>query len=315
MKRLFVFSILIFALVTVFTLPVTAEPAFELRIREAWVIPDENADSLPLNIVINNPMELDTTYTLVGAEATIGEVLLPDASVMLTPGLNVWDAAGGQLALTHIEQLHVGDAFALNLMLADESGTAYDFTVGVLIVEEAPQPAPFELILPWVRPLAEVPMDGDMSDMEATEEAQMGDMSDMEATEEAQMGDMGDMDMGGLTAAYMLLVNVDESDHTLVSVSSPIVGDAQLHQTIVENDVARMVPQEDGLLIPANGFVLLAPGGYHIMLINVTQPLVEGDALPLTLTFENGLSWEVALPVYDATFASLDLQFELEAPE
>ena len=140
-------------------------------------------------------------------------------------------------------------------------------------------------------------------------------MSDMEATEEAQMGDMGDMDMGGLTAAYMLLVNVDESDHTLVSVSSPLVGDAQLHQTIVENDVARMVPQEDGLLIPANGFVLLAPGGYHIMLINVTQPLVEGDALPLTLTFENGLSWEVALPVYDATFASLDLQFELEAPE
>ncbi|RMG85602.1 MAG: hypothetical protein D6712_09175, partial [Chloroflexi bacterium] len=199
MKRLYTFAVLVFVVIAVFTLPATAEPAFELRIREAWVIPAENAESLPLNLIINNPT--DATYTLVGAETAMGEMILPDANVTLTPGLNVWDANGGQLAIAPAEHLHVGDAFTVNLMLADESGTAYDLPLGVLVVEEAPQPAPFELILPWVRPLAEVPMDGDMSghdmgDMEATEEAHdmhSHDMGDMEATEEAH--DMGGHDM------------------------------------------------------------------------------------------------------------------------
>lgn len=50
---------------------------------------------------------------------------------------------------------------------------------------------------------------------------------------------------------------------------------------------------EDGLELPAGEEVSLEPGGYHIMLLELGQPITEGDTIPVTLEFENAGEVEV----------------------
>ena len=48
-----------------------------------------------------------------------------------------------------------------------------------------------------------------------------------------------------------------------------------------------MAELEDGLVLPAGEAVALRPGGNHIMLMALKQPLAEGEQVSLTLTFEH----------------------------
>jgi copper(I)-binding protein len=85
-------------------------------------------------------------------------------------------------------------------------------------------------------------------------------------------------------AAYLTLTGGAETD-ALVAVSTPVAATAELHESSTEGGVMRMraVPS---LRIPAGQTVSLAPGGYHIMLFDLKQPLKAGDTFPVTLTFE-----------------------------
>ena len=56
----------------------------------------------------------------------------------------------------------------------------------------------------------------------------------------------------------------------------------------------RQVPSID---IKANGQAELKPGSYHVMLIDMTTQLKEGDSVPLTLHFDDGSSQQIAAPV------------------
>lgn len=44
----------------------------------------------------------------------------------------------------------------------------------------------------------------------------------------------------------------------------------------------------DALPLPANGEIMMQPGGYHIMLMGLKAPLTEGESFPVTLVFESG---------------------------
>ncbi|MFN8373811.1 MAG: copper chaperone PCu(A)C [Anaerolineae bacterium] len=66
----------------------------------------------------------------------------------------------------------------------------------------------------------------------------------------------------------------------------------------MNNDVAQMQEVQGGLEIPAGERLLLQPGGYHIMMLELTQELVPGTAFLLTLTFESGVELTIAVPVY-----------------
>jgi copper(I)-binding protein len=48
----------------------------------------------------------------------------------------------------------------------------------------------------------------------------------------------------------------------------------------------KMHPLETGLVIEPGKTVKLAPGGYHVMLMDLKSPLKQGDKLPVTLEFE-----------------------------
>ena len=56
----------------------------------------------------------------------------------------------------------------------------------------------------------------------------------------------------------------------------------------------------ENIPVPANGQTALEPGGYHIMLIDLRQPLKEGANVPLTLTFEKAGTVTLQVPVVKA---------------
>ena len=78
---------------------------------------------------------------------------------------------------------------------------------------------------------------------------------------------------------------VSRANNTLVSVSSPVAARAELHNTTMEEGVMKMRPV-GRIELPAGKPVKLAPGGLHVMLIDLKQPLKPGDKVPLTLTVQ-----------------------------
>jgi len=85
------------------------------------------------------------------------------------------------------------------------------------------------------------------------------------------------------TGAFMELTG--KSNARLVGASSPVAGIVEVHNMKIENGVMKMFPVE-GVELPAGKPVKLAPGGYHVMLMDLQKPLNAGDKVPLKLTFE-----------------------------
>lgn len=98
-------------------------------------------------------------------------------------------------------------------------------------------------------------------------------------------------------AGYLTITNKGTTDDTLVSASSPVAGMTQIHEMKMEGDVMKMNEVEGGLVIPAGGSVMLAPGGFHIMFMDLKEPLVEGATFPVTLTFATAGTIEIQLVV------------------
>jgi copper(I)-binding protein len=86
-------------------------------------------------------------------------------------------------------------------------------------------------------------------------------------------------------AAYLTLVNRGPADDKLMSVSSPIAKHVHLHkEEMSQGNVVRMVMVES-IDLPAGNTVKLAPGGLHVMLMELDHPLVAGQQVPLRLRF------------------------------
>ena len=101
-------------------------------------------------------------------------------------------------------------------------------------------------------------------------------------------------------AAYGLLVNLGDQADTLIGASSDVAEAVELHEMVMgDGDVMQMRPLADGIEVPAGGFTQLQPGGLHIMLINLQQPLVPGETVDFVLTFASQGEVAVTLPVID----------------
>ena len=62
----------------------------------------------------------------------------------------------------------------------------------------------------------------------------------------------------------------------------------QIHETTMNADGTMGMSEVESIVLPAGSMVSLAPGGYHIMLMGLKQPLALGDTVAVTLTFESG---------------------------
>jgi copper(I)-binding protein len=72
----------------------------------------------------------------------------------------------------------------------------------------------------------------------------------------------------------------------LVAVASPVAGVVEIHEMKMQGDMMQMRPLAAGLELPAGKTVALEPGGYHVMLMDLKQPLKDGATVPVTLTIE-----------------------------
>ena len=98
-----------------------------------------------------------------------------------------------------------------------------------------------------------------------------------------------------VTACYLELTS-GRGDR-LVSVSTPAAGRAELHEMTTEGGIMRMAAMPNGLALPAGKTVSLAPGGDHIMLLDLRAGLEAGATVELTLTFEKAAPVEVIAKV------------------
>lgn len=95
-----------------------------------------------------------------------------------------------------------------------------------------------------------------------------------------------------MSAAYLQITNNGRSLQQLVGVETTVADSAEIHKTEMDGDLMQMRPVE-AVEIPAGETVQLKPGGEHIMLIGLSAPLVAGDTILLTLTFDSGARLEV----------------------
>lgn len=106
----------------------------------------------------------------------------------------------------------------------------------------------------------------------------------------------------GMTAGFGTLVNDSDSDVVVTAADSDITGMLELHQT-VENDDGGMAmePTEGGFTVAAGSEHELAPGGDHLMIMDLSEPLKPGEVVTITLTMEDGSTADV-----EATVKSFD---------
>ncbi len=98
------------------------------------------------------------------------------------------------------------------------------------------------------------------------------------------------------TGGFMLIRNTGKADRQLIKAESPAAGIVELHTHINENGVMKMraVPS---IAVKAGGQTELKPGSYHVMLIDLRESLKEGGNVPITLTFDDGSTFDVQAPV------------------
>ncbi len=86
------------------------------------------------------------------------------------------------------------------------------------------------------------------------------------------------------TAAFMTIHNTGSDDAVLKSADCDVAETVQIHTMEQVGEIMKMKEMSE-LRIPANGQAILAPKGYHIMLIGLIRPINEGETISLSLNF------------------------------
>ncbi len=91
---------------------------------------------------------------------------------------------------------------------------------------------------------------------------------------------------GRVGVLYLTVTDTGAPDR-LVGVDTPVADKAELHESLSEGGVMKMRPVQ-AIPVASGQPVVLKPGGYHVMLLGLRQPLREGDSFPVTLHFASG---------------------------
>ncbi len=112
----------------------------------------------------------------------------------------------------------------------------------------------------------------------------------------------------GQTSSSAFMKLTASSDTRLIAVSTPVAGVAEVHEMKMSGAMMTMRAVTGGLPLPKGKTIDLTPGGYHIMLMDLKQPLAKGSSIPLTLVFkaEDGSESKYSLNVPVASALNTD---------
>lgn len=96
---------------------------------------------------------------------------------------------------------------------------------------------------------------------------------------------------------FLKITNKGATADRLLSAKSAASARTEIHEMKMDGSVMRMRELEKGLEVPAGGSVTLAPGGYHLMFMQLKEPFKQSTKVPVTLVFEKAGSIDVELDV------------------
>ena len=100
-----------------------------------------------------------------------------------------------------------------------------------------------------------------------------------------------------IAGGYLTIENKGSAPDRLIRGSGAIAGKVEVHEMAMNNGVMTMRELDKGLTIDPGKTVKFAPGGYHLMLMDLKNPLKQGDKVPLTLEFEKAGKVNLSLDV------------------
>ncbi|MGD9960841.1 copper chaperone PCu(A)C [Nocardioides sp.] len=113
----------------------------------------------------------------------------------------------------------------------------------------------------------------------------------------------------GMTAAFGTLENSGPTDVTIVSATSSITSSMELHETVENSDGSMaMQPKKGGFTIAAGADHELAPGGDHLMIMDLNKALRPGEVVTITLTLEDGSTMDIEATV--KSFSGADENYQ-----
>jgi periplasmic copper chaperone A len=122
-------------------------------------------------------------------------------------------------------------------------------------------------------------------------EAKVGDLVITQAWSRATPG--GAKIAGG----YLTIENKGAAPDRLLGGTADIAGKIEVHEMAMNNGVMTMRPLDKGLTIEPGKTVKLAPGGYHLMIMDLNGPFKQGEKVPVTLDFEKAGKVALSLDV------------------
>ena len=96
---------------------------------------------------------------------------------------------------------------------------------------------------------------------------------------------------------FITIKNSTSGELSIASGASTVAARVEFHEMVMQNGKMVMQPKKSGIKVPAGGTTVLKPGGDHIMLMGLKQPLAVGSEVTVTLTFSNGTTKTVTAPV------------------
>jgi copper(I)-binding protein len=100
-----------------------------------------------------------------------------------------------------------------------------------------------------------------------------------------------------IAGGYLTIENKGTAPDRLIGGSAEVSDKIQVHEMAVNNGVMTMRQLDKGLTIEPGKMIKLAPGGYHLMLMDLKAPLKQGDKVPVTLEFEKAGKVKLSLDV------------------
>jgi len=98
---------------------------------------------------------------------------------------------------------------------------------------------------------------------------------------------------------FLTITNKGTTPDRLIAARSTASDKVEIHEMRMDGNIMRMRELEKGLEIPPGATVVLKPGSYHIMFMELKSPLTKGDKIPVTLVFEKAGSVDVVLQVQE----------------
>lgn len=100
-----------------------------------------------------------------------------------------------------------------------------------------------------------------------------------------------------IAGGYLTIENKGATADRLIGAAMEVAARVEVHEMSMKDGVMTMRQLDKGLVIEPGKTVKFAPGGYHLMLMDLKSPLKQGDKLPVTLEFAKAGKVKIAFDV------------------